>query len=78
MQLLVQYFKRGRIASKDVFKFLAREMTHVLMERMASEREPEAFAKGRIAEFFAGGTSIVLSNDDAKEKVDKFRASAGS
>ena len=31
VQLLVPYFKRGRIASKEVFKFLAREMTHVMM-----------------------------------------------
>ena len=32
------------------------------------------FTKGKIAEFFAGGTSIVLSNDDAREKVARFRA----
>ena len=72
VQLLVPYFKRGRIASKEVFKFLAREMTHVLIAD--GVREPEAYAKGKIAEFFEGGTSIVLSNDDAREKVATFRA----
>ena len=53
VQLLVPYFKRGRIASKEVFKFLAREMTHVMMadngdNRMKKEKGgEEAYAKKR-------------------------------
>ena len=53
VQLLVPYFKRGRIASKEVFKFLAREMTHVMMadgdNRMKEKGKgsEEAYAKKR-------------------------------
>ena len=49
-------------------------MTHVLMADGARVEPEEADAKGRIAEFFAGGKSIVLSNDDAREKVARFKA----
>ena len=51
VQLLVPYFKRGRIASKEVFKFLAREMTHVMMadgdNRIKEKGSEEAYAKKR-------------------------------
>ena len=49
VQLLVPYFKRGRIASKEVFKFLAREMTHVMMAdgKKGKDRSEEAYAKSR-------------------------------
>ena len=45
VQLLVPHFKRGRIASKEVFKFLAREMTHVMMADRARKGPEEAYAK---------------------------------
>ena len=47
VQLLVPYFKRGRIASKEVFKFLAREMTHVMMADGDNRMKEEAYAKKR-------------------------------
>ena len=52
VQLLVPYFKRGRIASKEVFKFLAREMTHVMMadngdNRMKEKGSEDSYAKKR-------------------------------
>merc|ERR1712080_443093 len=33
VKLLVPYFKKGRIASKEVFKITARELTHSLLKR---------------------------------------------
>ena len=69
------YFRRGQVASKEVFKFLARELTHVLVERAnkGGITDTNRFAKEQIAAFFAGGT-IVYSTDDAKEKARAFQS----
>ena len=68
VKVLVPYFKKGLIASKEVFKFVAREMTHVLMKKSS----PESY--GKYVDKFFKTQGIILSEDDAKKKIEKFSA----
>ena len=63
IKILVPHFKKGRIASKEVFKFTAREITHVLMKRN------EKVDLSKYIEGFLKVSGIVLSEDDAKRKI---------
>jgi hypothetical protein len=72
IKILVPYFKQGRIASKEVFKFLAREMTHVLLEKRSAA--DSSYVSRSITTFFKNNSSIVYSTDEAKERVELFQA----
>ena len=66
VKVLVPYFKQGMIASKGVFKYVAREMTHVLMKKSGSE------SYGKYVDKFFKTHGIILSEDDAKKKIKDF------
>jgi len=74
VKALAPYFKKGMIASKEVFKLVARELTHVILRRPPSTAaDPSAF----VAAFFSK-SGIVLSEADAKTKIGSFEKSSSS
>lgn len=69
VKLLVPYFKKGLIASKDVFKFVAREFTHQLLK--SKKTKNIAFY---VDQFF-NTCGILTDEADAKEKLTAFSQS---
>merc|ERR1712083_509347 len=70
VKLLVPYFKKGLIASKEVFKITARELTHSLLKR------PKQLSKEEYVKFvdkFFNTCGILLTEQDAKNKIDKYK-----
>ena len=72
IKVLVPHFKSGKVASKQVFKFMAREMTHVFVER-GIKADGKFF--GKYMESFFCSNAIVYSEDDARSKIRGFEAS---
>jgi len=70
VKVLVPHFKKGMIASKEVFKFVARELTHALLRRSTPVDH------GVYAAAFFSSSGIVLSEQDARDKIARFEASA--
>ena len=68
VKLLVPFFKKGQISSKEVFKVTARELTHHLMK---SHVKKEQF-DGILQKFFDQNGTL-LSEQDAKDKIAAFR-----
>lgn len=65
VKLLVPYFKTGQIASKEVFKLTARELTHNLLQMShITKADYSTF----VARFFECN-GILLSDEDAKKKI---------
>ena len=71
VKLLVPYFKKGQIASKEVFKTTARELTHSLLKR-SKQLSKEDYAKF-VDKFFDTCGGILLNEQDAKNKIDKYK-----
>ena len=69
VKLLVPYFKKGLIASKDLFKFVAREFTHQLLK--SKKTKNIAFY---VDQFF-NTCGILTDEADAKEKLTAFSQS---
>ena len=67
VKLLVPLFKSGKIASKEVFKFFAKEFTHVMLSAKVSSGSYER----KVNDFFKE-SGIVTSEDDAKAKLYTF------
>ena len=74
VKALVPHFKAGMIASKEVFKFTAREVTHTLLLREKSRGESVRDLDAYSAALF-DWMGIILSEDDAKKKIADFDAS---
>merc|ERR1712083_634042 len=62
VKLLVPYFKKGRIASKEVFKITARELTHSLLKR-SKQLSKEDYVKF-VDKFFNTCGGILLTEQD--------------
>ncbi|CAL8102843.1 unnamed protein product [Orchesella dallaii] len=59
---LMPYFKRGKIESKDKFKFLARDFSHQAIKRgLKTKPEIESFVKSRFAKSKEEVTTIVAA-----------------
>ncbi len=72
VKVLVPHFKDGMIASKEVFKSVARELTHVLLQRKDSLQK--GFYSKYVSVFFKS-SGIILNEEDAKKKIADFEAS---
>lgn len=70
VKLLVPYFKKGLIASKEVFKITARELTHCLLNK--SEQVTKSDYVKFVAKFFDTCGGILLTEQDAKSKISKY------
>ena len=73
VKVLVPFFKKGLIASKEVFKFVAREITHVVLNRKDFIQSSDFFSK-YVSTFFKS-SGIILSEAEAKSKILKFDGS---
>ncbi|XP_059092791.1 ATP-dependent DNA helicase Q5-like [Tigriopus californicus] len=71
VKLLVPYFKQGKIASKEVFKYFAREFTHVILE-VTKEPSSEILTKYVQKFFKSNRDAIILTENEAKLKITKF------
>ena len=69
VKLLVPFFKSGQIASKQVFKVTARELTHFLLKN--SQLKKEDFS--HVLQNFFDQNGTLLSEQDAKDKIAAFR-----
>ena len=69
VKLLVPFFKSGQIASKQVFKVTARELTHFLLKN--SQLKKEDFSS--VLKNFFDQNGTLLSEQDAKDKIAAFR-----
>ncbi|ODN03572.1 ATP-dependent DNA helicase Q5, partial [Orchesella cincta] len=59
---LMPYFKRGKIESKDKFKFMARDFSHQAIKRgLKTKHEVESFVKSRFAKSKEEGTTVVAA-----------------
>ena len=70
VKLLVPYFKKGLIASKEVFKITARELTHCLLNK--SEQVTKSDYVKFVDKFFDTCGGILLTEQDAKSKISKY------
>ena len=70
VKLLVPYFKKGLIASKEVFKITARELTHCLLNK--SEQVTKRDYVKFVDKFFDTCGGILLTEQDAKSKISKY------
>lgn len=77
VKVLVPHFKNGLIASKEVFKFVAREMTHVILKRDSNRAQSAEFHKRFFAAFFKS-SGIIFSEEDAKKKITEFESSSAA
>ena len=71
VKMLVPHFKKGMIASKEVFKFFAREMTHNLLKRDDCKDLDSAGCKKYLDDFFRK-SGIILTEADAKMKISQI------
>lgn len=71
VKLLVPYFKQGKIASKEVFKYFAREFTHVILE-VTKEPSSEILSKYVHKFFKSNRDAIIITESEAKMKITKF------
>ena len=69
VKLLVPFFKSGQIASKQVFKVTARELTHFLLKN--SQLKKEDFSS--VLKNFFDQNGTLLSEQDAKDKIAAFK-----
>uniref|UniRef100_A0A0K2SV55 ATP-dependent DNA helicase Q5 n=2 Tax=Lepeophtheirus salmonis TaxID=72036 RepID=A0A0K2SV55_LEPSM len=69
VKVLVPHYKSGKIMSKEVFKFAARELTHVLLDAKVKSSSYGNY----VSKFFKRHCSIV-SIDDARTKINHFKS----
>ena len=69
VKLLVPYFKKGKIGSKDVFKITARELTHNILKK--STQICKSDYSNFVDKFFAS-SGVLLSEDDVKKEIANF------
>jgi hypothetical protein len=78
VKLLVPFFKKGQIASREVFKCCAREFTTILLESQWTEdikKGPipiDSYSK-YVGDFFTK-SGIILTEENAKLKIGQFKA----
>ena len=68
VKLLVPYFKKGLIASKQVFKITARELTHSVLKTRLNSSQYSDFV-----ESFFSKCGKLESEEDAKEKIANYK-----
>ena len=73
VKVLVPHFKAGMIASKELFKFVARELTHVLLQRRGRGWSQEGDLVGYAEELFRT-SGIILCEEDARRKIADFES----
>ena len=74
VKALVPHFKAGMIASKEVFKFVARELTHVLLQE---GEMPRRDLDSYVNQLFTA-TGIILTEEDARRKIAQFESAKAS
>jgi hypothetical protein len=72
VKVLVPYFKQGMVGSKEIFKFMARELTHTLLKH--GKVADDSNFNSHVDKFF-GAHGIVCSESDAKKKIALFEES---
>ena len=78
VKLLVPFFKKGQIASREVFKCCAREFTTLMLESQWNKDSKEgpipidSYSK-YVADFFTK-SGIILTEENAKLKIGQFKA----
>ena len=75
VKLLLPHFKSGKIGSKQVFKYVAREFTHTLLD--CNKNNLDSYPK--YVEKFFGKISVLATESEANNKIQSFkRALKGS
>ena len=78
VKLLVPFFKKGQIASREVFKCCAREFTTLMLESQWTEDIKDgpipidSYSK-YVTDFFTT-SGIILTEENAKSKIGQFKA----
>ena len=71
VKLMVPFFKSGKIANKQVFKYSAREFTHVLLEC----NKTNASNYQKYVDKFFSKIDVLKTEEEAKNKLNSFKRS---
>ncbi|QQP42351.1 Uncharacterized protein FKW44_016978 [Caligus rogercresseyi] len=69
VKVLVPHYKSGKISSKEIFKFAARELTHALLEARVKSSSYGSY----VSKFFKRHCSL-LTIEDARTKIHHFKS----
>ena len=79
VSLMVPYFKKGQIASREVFKICAKEFTTLMLDfKMTNDPNDKTVPLSRYAKYvdkFFSKSGNIVSEGEIKHKIGQFRSS---